>query len=78
MEQSRERGSAFPYTSVQLQLKREPSGCPRLQSPTLLIYIYIYIYIYVCVCVCVCVSVRVYVFCVCMCVCVCVCLYVCV
>ena len=41
VEQSRERSSAHPYTSV---LKREPSGHPRLRSPSLLTYIYIYIY----------------------------------
>ena len=35
--------------------KREPSGHPRLWSPTLLLLIYIYIYMCVCVCVCVCV-----------------------
>ena len=47
MEQSRERSSALPYTLVSKLLKREPSGHPRLRSPTLLyIYIYIYIYIY--------------------------------
>ena len=33
VEQSRERSCALPYTSVQL-LKREPSGRPRLRSPT--------------------------------------------
>ena len=31
--------------------KREPSGHPRLRSPTLLLLIYIFIYIYMCVCV---------------------------
>ena len=41
LEQSRERSSALPYTSVLLLLNRESSGCPRLQLPT---YIYIYIY----------------------------------
>ena len=45
VEQSRKRNSTLPYTSVQQLLKREPSGRPRLQSPTY-IYIYIYIYIY--------------------------------
>ena len=34
VEQSRERSSALPYTSVLQQLKREPSGHPRLRSPT--------------------------------------------
>ena len=53
VEQIRERSSAFSYTSVQLLLKKEPSGCSRLRSPTLLYNIYIC----VCVCVCVCVSV---------------------
>ena len=43
VEQSREWSSALPYTSVQKLLKGEPSGHPRLRSPTLLIYIYIYI-----------------------------------
>ena len=42
VEQSRERSSALPYTSVLWLLKREPSSRPRLRSPTLLIYIYIY------------------------------------
>ena len=37
VELSRERSSALPYTSVQLLLKREPSGRPRLRSPTLLL-----------------------------------------
>ena len=35
--QSWERSSAFPYTLVLWLSKREPSGQPRLQSPTLLI-----------------------------------------
>ena len=35
VEESRERSSALPNTSV---LKKEPSGRPLLQSPTLLIY----------------------------------------
>ena len=34
----------IPNTSVLQQLKRGPSGHPRLRSATLLIYIYIYIY----------------------------------
>ena len=34
MEQSRERDSALPYTSVSYILKREPSNHPRLRSPT--------------------------------------------
>ncbi len=34
VEQTRERSSALSYTSVLLLLKREPSGCPQLQSPT--------------------------------------------
>ena len=34
VEQSRERSSALPYTSVLQLLKREPSGRPRLCSPT--------------------------------------------
>ena len=33
--QSRERSSASTYTSVLQLLKREPSGHPRLRSPTL-------------------------------------------
>ena len=37
VEQSRERSSALSYTSVWKLLKREPSGRPRLRSPTLLI-----------------------------------------
>ena len=44
VEQSRERSSALPYTSVYYLLKREPSSRPRLRSQALL-YIYIYIYI---------------------------------
>ena len=39
VEQSKERSSALPYTSM---LKREPSGHSRLWSPTFYIYIYIY------------------------------------
>ena len=35
--QSRERSSAFPYTSVLKLLKKELSGHPRLRFPTLLI-----------------------------------------
>ena len=38
VEQSRERSSTVPYTSVWKLLKREPSGRPRLRSPTLLTY----------------------------------------
>ena len=37
VEKSRERSSALPDTSVYSLLKRETSGRPRLQSPTLLI-----------------------------------------
>ena len=37
-EQSREWSNSLPYTSMHL-LKKEPSGHPRLRSPT---YIYIY------------------------------------
>ena len=37
VEQSRERSSALPYTSVLQLLKREPSDHPRLRSPTSLI-----------------------------------------
>ena len=40
VEQSRERSSAVPYTSMQQLWKREPLGHPRLRSPTLLTYIY--------------------------------------
>ena len=36
VEQSKEWSSAFTYTSVLKLLKREPSGRPRLWSPTLL------------------------------------------
>ena len=36
IEQSRERSSALPYTSVQQLSKREPSGYHRLRSSTLL------------------------------------------
>ena len=80
-EQSRERSSTFPYTSVQQLLKKEPSGRPRLQLPDLLtfylhieIYIYIYIlyiYIYMCVCVSVCVYTCIYIY-----IYVCVCVYI--
>ena len=42
-----ERSSALPYTLVQQLSKREPSGHPRLWSPTLLIYIYIYPLLYI-------------------------------
>ena len=34
VEQSRKRSSALPYSSVSELLKREPSGHPRLRSPT--------------------------------------------
>ena len=34
VEQSREWNSTLPYTSVKLLFKREPSGHPRLWSPT--------------------------------------------
>ena len=34
MEQSSERGSALPYTSVLYLVKREASGRPQLWSPT--------------------------------------------
>ena len=40
VEQSREKSSALPYTLVQQLLKREPSGHPRLWSPTLLFYLH--------------------------------------
>ena len=46
VEQSRERTSSLLYTSMQLLMKREPSGHLWRRSPTLLIYIYIYIYIW--------------------------------
>ena len=46
VEQSREKISVLPYTSVQELLKREPPGCLSRESPTATIYIYIYIYIY--------------------------------
>ena len=36
VEQSRERSGALLFTSVSKLLKREPSGCPLLRSPTLL------------------------------------------
>ena len=36
VEQAREWSSSLPNTSVLYQLKREPSGCLRLRSPTLL------------------------------------------
>ena len=39
VEQSRERSSALPYTSVLKLLKREPFGCLRRRSPTLLTYL---------------------------------------
>ena len=46
VEQSRERGSA-PYTLVWYLLKRELSGHPRPQSPTLLTWwMYLHMYIY--------------------------------
>ena len=38
VEQYRETSSVLPYTSV-LAFENEPSGRPRLHSPTLLIYI---------------------------------------
>ena len=47
VKQSRERSGALLYSQVQQLLKREPSGCQQLRSPTLL-YIYIYIYISSC------------------------------
>ena len=37
VEQSRERSSPFLYTSVYYLLKKEPSGHPRLWSPTFLL-----------------------------------------
>ena len=51
VEQSRERNCALPNTSVWYLLKRESSGCPRLQSSTLLTindfkYSYLIIIIY--------------------------------
>ena len=39
VEQSREWSSALPYTLVSKLLKREPSGRPRLRSPTFTILI---------------------------------------
>ena len=36
------KGVAPPLHLGVVAMKREPSGCPRLQSPTLLYYIYIY------------------------------------
>ena len=39
VEQSWERSSAFPYTSVLWLLKREPSGRHRLWPPTYLLLI---------------------------------------
>ena len=46
--QSREWSRALLYTSVQLLLKRKPSGRPRLRSSTsYFTYMYIYIYIYI-------------------------------
>ena len=53
VEQSRERSSALPYTSVWKLLKREPSGHPRLWSPTFFLFTNIYVFTLVCVCVCV-------------------------
>ena len=57
VEQSREWNCPPLYFGV-VTIEKEPSGQPRLQSPTLLIhtyihtyihiYIYIYIYIYIC------------------------------
>ena len=38
VEQSRYRSSALPYTSGYILLKREPSGRPRLRSPTTLAF----------------------------------------
>ena len=46
VEQPRERSSALPHTLVYKLSKREPSGHPRLRSPTLLTY---FIYIYICI-----------------------------
>ena len=51
VEQSRERSSALPYTSLSKLFKREPSGDFWRQLPTLLTYLYVYIskYIYICI-----------------------------
>ena len=38
VDQSWERSSALPYTSVLQLSKREPSSHPQLQSPTLLFF----------------------------------------
>ena len=38
LKQFRQRSRAFPYTSVLQLLKREPSGTPRVRSPTYLFY----------------------------------------
>ena len=40
VEQSREKSSALSDTSVLEQSKKDPSGCLRLQSPTLLFIIF--------------------------------------
>ena len=40
VEQSKQWSSALMYTSVLELLKREPSGHPRLSSPTLLLFKY--------------------------------------
>ena len=45
VEQFREKSNSLPNTYLWL-MKREPSGHPRLWSPTLYIYIYIYICMY--------------------------------
>ena len=39
VEQSRERSSTLPYTSLQKLLKKEPSGRPWLRSPILLYFL---------------------------------------
>ena len=44
MEQSRERSGTLPNTLVWQLLKREPSGCPRLQSPTTYLFTNVFIH----------------------------------
>ena len=55
VEQSREGVAPSPTHWCSSYRKREPSGYPRLWSPTT----YIYMYVCVCVCVCVCELLRV-------------------
>ena len=63
VEQSRERSNTLPYTSVWSLLKREPSGRPRIRSPTSLTT---YICVLICMCVFIYVSLSLYIYIFCM------------